>query len=475
MADGLLTPDLCIIGAGAAGLSAAAGAAAFGVETVLIERGEMGGECLNTGCIPSKALVAAARRAKDITTASRFGLDAQLAPVDFGAVMDWVRQPIETIAPQDSVARFERLGVRVIRADAHFIDHETLQAGDVRIRARRFILATGSAPAVPTIPGLAVTPYLTNETIFSLRQPPAHLAILGGGASGVEFAQAFARLGARVTLIERHHILAAEDTEAVAALRKGLLADGVRLLETTSVNSVSSEGGEITLELRTEAGLSSLACSHLLLTAGRQARVEGMGLESAGVRLGEKGILTNPDLRTTNRRIYAIGDVLSTDQFTHAASAEAGRVLQAILFRLPARASALPMPRTVLAEPELVQIGLTEAEAHEQGLLDHVTRSSFAENDAAIAAGLGEGTVKIVLGRRSRLLGVTVVGRDASQLAGFWSLALAQNLRLSAFRSLVLPYPSLSETAKKAALSEAAPLARNPFVRFLVRLLGKLG
>lgn len=475
MTEPVLTPDICIIGGGAAGLSAAAGAAAFGVETVLIEQGEMGGECLNTGCIPSKALVAAARRAKDVRTTSRFGLEATLAPIDFAAVMDGVRKPIAAIAPQDSAERFERLGVRVIRAAARFRDQETLEAGGFLIRARRFVLATGSSPAIPPIPGLTSVPYLTNETIFSLRERPEHLVVLGGGASGIEFAQAFARLGTQVTLVERHAILAREDSDAVDAVRQGLLADGVCLLESTAVAAISASDPGMVLDLQGEGRSDRLPCSHLLLATGRHARVEGLGLEAAGVKVGERGVVVKPDLRTTNPRIFAIGDVLGTDQFTHAASAEAGRVLQSILFRLPARAPSLPMPRSILAEPELVQIGLTQEEAHEQGLLRRVTRTEFADNDAAVAGQSAEGFVKVMLGRRGRVLGVTIVGRDASQMAGFWSLALARRLRLSAFRSLILPYPSLADTAKKMALAEAAPLARNPVVRFLVRLLARLG
>src|SRR5690606_1372732 len=328
-----LAPDICVIGAGSAGLTVAAAAAAFGAETVLIEKGRMGGDCLNSGCVPSKALIAAARRAGHAVGSADFGITVPAGvAVDFARVMAHVRDVIAGIAPHDSVERFERLGVRVIRAAAAFSGPETVSAGGFSIRARRFVIATGARPAIPLIPGLDTVPFLTNETVFDLTTCPEHLLVMGGGPVGLEFAQAFRRLGARVTVIEAAAALGREDRELAEIALAGLRSDGIEILEQAKVTAVSGAPGAITLAASGPGGERVVAGSQLLVAVGRKATIDGLGLEAAGVASTARGITVNRGLRTSNPRVYAIGDVAGGPQFTHVAGHQAGLVVRSALF-----------------------------------------------------------------------------------------------------------------------------------------------
>src|SRR6185369_6106924 len=295
----------CVIGAGTAGLVTAAGASQLGAPTVLIEAERMGGDCLNSGCVPSKALLAAAHAATAHRRAAAFGLTQAPPVVDFAKVQAHVQGVIEAIAPNDSEERFAGLGVQVIRARARFTGPREVTAGDTRIRARRFVIATGSAPAVPPIPGLADLPYLTNETVFDLDRLPDHLLVMGGGPIGCELAQAFRRLGAKVSLVEMASLLPKDDPELVAVLRRALIADGVALYEGHKVLSAEASGAGIALEIEGVKGSSRLEGSHLLVAAGRKPRVADLGLEAAGIAFSAKGVQVDARLRTTNRRVYA--------------------------------------------------------------------------------------------------------------------------------------------------------------------------
>lgn len=462
--------DLCILGAGAGGLSVAAGAVQMGARVVLIEAGQMGGDCLNHGCVPSKALIAAANAAHAARSAGRLGVHAS-PRIDMAEVRAHVRAAIAAIAPHDSQERFESLGVQVIRAFGRFVSPNEVEAGGQRIRARRFVLATGARPVIPPVPGLADVPFLTNETLFDLDGLPEHLLVLGGGAIGLEMAQAHARLGARVTVIEAGQIAAREDPEAVALLRDHLLAEGIVLHEQAPALSVRHADGTITVE--TAAG--PVQGSHLLVAAGRRPAFEGLGLAAAGVRLSGGRPVLDHALRSTNRRIHVIGDAAGGAQFTHLAGYHAGLVLRPILFALPARRRDDHIPRVIYTEPELAQIGLTEAEARARhGARLEVQRAEFAANDRAITRATRSGFVKLMI-HRGRPVGATLIGPEAGEQAGLWALVLANRLRMGAIAGTVLPYPTLNETGKRAAGGYfSARLFGNPRVRALIGLVRRL-
>lgn len=467
-----LTPDLCVIGAGSAGLSVAVGAVQMGASVVLIEAGAMGGDCLNHGCVPSKSLIAAGAAAQAFRTGKPFGIRPQEPEVNFAAVARHVREVIAGIAPHDSETRFESLGVRVIRAEARFVGPDEVVAGGERIRARRFVVATGSRPAVPPIEGLAGTAFLTNETVFALEERPEHLLVLGGGPIGCELAQAFRRLGSAVSVVDQGPILPREDPELAAVVRAQLLHEGVTLHEDTQVKAVE-EGPALRLEGK--SGPLRLTGSHLLVAAGRQPAVEGLGLEAAGIALEGKGIKVDARLRTTNPRAYAIGDVVGGQQFTHLAGHHAGIVVRNALFRLPARADRAAIPRVTYTDPEFATVGLSEAAAKAQGLAHEVLRWPFRDNDRARTERRTEGLIKLVVSRRGKVLGAGIVGAHAGELILPWVLALDRGLPLSAMAGAVVPYPTLGEVSKRVAGSWYAPRLFSPRTRWIVRMLAKLG
>lgn len=467
-----LRPDLCVIGAGAGGLSVAAAAAAFGVPVVLIEKGRMGGDCLNYGCVPSKALLAAARRVADMRTASDLGVNAAAVRVDFPAVAQHVRDTIAALAPNDSAARFTGLGVRVVAGSAQFADRETVTVDDrFTIKARRFVIATGSTPSVPRIPGIAQTPFFTNETIFDLALQPEQLLIVGGGPVGVELAQAFRRLGSTVTVIEAATPLGKDDPECAAVVLAALERDGVvfrsgvRLVKVAGASTiqVTLSGGEV------------IEGSHLLIAAGRTPTIEGLGLERAGVATTPHGITVDRHLRTTNKHIYAIGDVIGGLQFTHVANDHAGIVIRHALFRLPARIRYDAIPWVTYTDPELAQVGLTEDQARRAGHAVRILRWPYHENDRARIERASGGHIKVVTNRRGRILGATIVGRDAGELISIFTLAITQRLNIRALAGFIVPYPTLAEIGKRAAMSHFTPSLTSPMVRRIIGWLRRLG
>lgn len=469
----VIETDLCIIGAGAGGLSLAAGAAQMGARVVLIEGAEMGGDCLNHGCVPSKALIAAARAAQARRDGAALGILPVEPEVDFAAVMAHVARTIASIAPMDSQPRFEGFGVRVIRAWARFVSPSEVEAGGHRIRARRFVIATGSRPFIPLVPGLAGVPFLTNESIFHQTALPAHLLVLGGGPIGIEMAQAHRRLGARVTVIEAGRCLGREDPEAAALVLARLRAEGVEIVEGVAVAEVSGGPGAIRLRL---ADGREVAGSALLVATGRQVALERLDLAAAGIEASPRGVAVDAGLRSvTNRRVYAIGDAAGRAQFTHVAGYHAGVLARSILFGLPARAASHHIPRVVYAEPELAQVGLTEAEARAaHGAALTVIRQEFAHNDRAQAMGEAEGFLKLMV-LKGRPVGVTLVGPQAGELIGLWALALSARLKLAAVAGMVAPYPTLTEISKRAAGAYFFPkLFANPWVKRGVRLVQRL-
>ncbi len=429
----------------------------------------MGGDCLNHGCVPSKALLAAAKAAHAMTAGARFGITPVTPEIDFGRVKDHVAGTIAAIAPVDSQERFERLGVRVIRDWARFTSPDEVQAGGDMIRARRFVIATGSRPVVPPIPGIETVPYLTNETIFPLRDKPEHLLVLGGGPIGMEMAQAHRRLGCRVTVIEGSTALGREDPELAAVVRDSLRGEGVEIVENSSVAAVSSTDG-VTATL---ADGRRVTGSHLLVAAGRRVALERLELEAGRIAHDKRGVTVGPGLRsTTNRRVYAVGDAAGGAQFTHLAGYHAGVVIRQVVFGLPAKASMRAIPRATYTDPELAQVGLTEAEARkEYGSGVSVLRWPYHDNDRAQAEGKTAGLVKLVV-VKGRPVGVGIVGAQAGELIALWALALSAGLKLGKVAGMVAPYPTLGEVSKRAAGAYFSPkLFDNPVVKRVVGLV----
>jgi pyruvate/2-oxoglutarate dehydrogenase complex dihydrolipoamide dehydrogenase (E3) component len=465
-------PDLCVIGAGAGGLAVAAGAAQMGAEVVLIERGPMGGDCLNFGCVPSKSLLAAARVAALAQRAAPFGIAAAPSHTDFAATARAVQEVIATLAPNDSVERFEGLGVRVLRAEACFTSGRTVRAGDSEIRPRRFVIATGSRPMVPAIPGLDRVPYLTNETIFANSELPEHLIVIGGGSIGVEMAQAHCRLGARVTVLDVGPLLPRDDPELAARLAAHLAAEGVETRPRIEIVGTESNADGIVVSL---AGGERIAGSHLLIATGRRPNIEALDLPAAGITANAGGISVDARLRTSNRRAFAVGDVAGGPQFTHIALYHAGIVIRNALFRLPAKVDYRALPWVTYTEPELAQVGMIEAGARAVDAKARVLRWPFTDNDRAQTERDTEGLVKIVLRPNGRILGASILGVGAGDLIVPWALAISQRLKIGALANMIVPYPTRSEAGKRAAGCYYAPALFSPRTRRLVRLLARFG
>jgi pyruvate/2-oxoglutarate dehydrogenase complex dihydrolipoamide dehydrogenase (E3) component len=440
---------------------------------VLVERGRMGGDCLNYGCVPSKALLAAARLAQ---LGRRGGVDGvEYAPprINFAAVADGVLRVVDELAPNDSAERFRALGVTVLPAEARFTGPRELAAGDALVRPRRFVVATGSEPYIPPIPGLAAVRFLTNETIFANRVQPRHLVVIGGGPNGIEMAQAYCRLGARVTVVDSGPILPRDDPELVERLSRRLASEGVVLRPGTGIAAVETDGDGVAICL---AGGERIAGSHLLVAAGRRPAVAALDLPVAGIAATAAGIAVDRRLRTTNRRAFALGDVAAASpQFTHAALYQAGIVIRNALFRLPARTDYRALPWATYTEPELAQVGLGEPAARAAFGAVKVLRRPFAENDRAHTERDTEGLVKIVARPNGRILGASMLGTGAGELILPWALAISQQLKISAFASLVVPYPTRGEAGRDAARGFYEARLFSPRIRRLVRLLAHFG
>lgn len=476
MASTDLTPDLCVIGAGSAGLSVAAGAVQMGASVVLIESGEMGGDCLNYGCIPSKALLAAAKQAATLRTGEKLGVAAVEPTVDFGAVMDHVHGVIASIAPHDSQERFEGLGVIVIRDRAMFVAPRVVEAGGKRIRARRFVVATGSRPTAPPIPGLDATPYLTNETIFENRELPAHLIIVGGGPIGMEMAQAHRRLGAKVTVLEAKTPLANDDPELTAVVLEAVREEGVVIREGAGIERIDHDDRASAFSVSIEGG-ETLEGSHLLVAAGRAPNLEELGLEAANITFNRRGIEVDKRLRSvSNNRVFAAGDVAGAYQFTHVAGYHAGVIIQNALFRLPSKAKHAAVPWVTYTDPELGQVGMNEAQARaEHGDGIRVLIHPFDDNDRAKAERRTDGCVKLIATKRGKLLGAGVVGQGAGDLLAPLAVAVANGDKVSKLAQVILPYPTRAEAMKRAAGAFYTPKLYSDCTRKIVRLLARLG
>jgi pyruvate/2-oxoglutarate dehydrogenase complex dihydrolipoamide dehydrogenase (E3) component len=461
--------DLAIIGAGSGGLSVAAAAAQFGRRVILFEKGRMGGDCLNYGCIPSKALIAASKQAHAFRTAGKYGISPAEPQVDFKKVHAYVQSVITAIEPSDSVERFEKLGVKVVLSAARFRDAKTVETKDGVFSAKRFVIATGSRAAVPPIEGLESVPHFTNESIFENTKLPKHLIIIGGGAAGMELAQAHRRLGADVTVIEAFEPLSKDDPELTAIVIESLHADGVKIMVHTKIKKISKSRMGIAVEIE---GDRKIEGSHLLVAAGRIANVEGLNLEAAGIAYSAKGVTVDQSLRSSQKHVYAIGDVAGGLQFTHVANYNAGLVIRNALFRLPVKNRTDIIPRVTFTDPELAHVGLTETEAQKEfGGAFKVVRWPFHDNDRAQAEGKTTGLIKAVIGKRGKILGVSIVGAQAGELIQPWVLAMGERLRIKSIASMVAPYPTLGEINRRVAVNYFSGLATNPWLRRVIGLL----
>ena len=460
--------DIGVIGGGAAGLTVASGAAQLGVKTVLIERGpSLGGDCLHTGCVPSKTLIRTAAVYHDMRRAAYYGLpEVDLPPVDMASVNGRIRDVIEAVQVHDSEERFCGLGVKVLFGEARFEDEHVVDCSGKRLSARSWVLATGSAPVAPPIEGLAEVDYLTNEDLFSLERLPASLAIIGGGPIGCEMAQAFTRLGTRVTIVQRNcQLLPVEDEDMADVVRDALAAEGVKVELCAATTGVRRVNGEVEVEFARTGRPHTVRAEKLLVAAGRMPRVAGLGLEKCGVELAGRGVKVDARLRTTQKHIFACGDVLGRYLFTHAAGYEGAIVLSNAVFKLPRKADYSRLPWCTYTDPELASVGMNEKRATEAGVAYQIFEEPFADNDRARAEGQIQGKVKLVLDHRERPVGAQVVGPHAGELASQWTTALGGGVKLSALASTVMPYPTLAEINKRVAGRVLSPKLFSPMVR----------
>ena len=466
--------NLVVIGGGTAGLVTAAGAAGLGAKVALIERHLLGGDCLNVGCVPSKALIRAARAAAEVRRAGDFGVRvAGEVSVDFAAVMERMRRLRADLSPHDSAQRFRELGVDVFIGDGKFTGRDTVQVGGATLRFAHAVIATGARAAAPAIPGLDTVPYLTNETLFSLTTLPKRLGVIGAGPIGCEMAQSFARFGAEVFLVESiNGVLPREDRDAAMILQAALLRDGVKLLGGGKNLRLTKAPEGVRLLVESHGRDRDLVVDQLLLAVGRAPNVEGLGLEKAGVEFGKKGVVVDDNLRTTNPRVFACGDICSPYQFTHAADFMARIVIQNALFKGRKKASALVIPWCTYTSPEIAHVGLYPREAKAKGIeLDTFTQQ-MGKVDRAILDGEDEGFVRVHVRKGTdEILGATIVAAHAGDLIGELSVAMTNRIGLGKIAGALHPYPTQAEAIRKVGdlynRTRLTPFVKSLFARWL--------
>jgi len=464
--------DICVIGGGSGGLLVAAGASQMGADVVLIEGDKMGGDCLNYGCVPSKSMIAAANAAHAIRSSDRFGIGAAEPDIAFQKVHDHVHGVIGAIAPLDSVERFEGLGVRVIQAKGKFVGPTSVQAGDTIVHAKRVVVSTGSHAGAPPIPGLGTVPYLTNETVFDLTEAPAHLLVIGGGPIGSELAQAHRRLGCDVTILDIAKTLSNDDPELAEVVRTRMLKEGVTIRQEIKILSIKKDGDGVSVNIRDDKE-ESVAGSDLLVAVGRVPNLEGLDLEAAGIAYDKRGIKVDDRLRTTNKKVFAIGDAAGSFRFTHVAGYHAGIVIRNILFRMPAKVDYSALPWVTYTDPELAHVGMTEVQARDKYGDIRVLRHPFAENDRAQAERQADGLAKIITTKKGVIVGASIVGLHAGELIQSWILPTQKKMKIGAIAGLIIPYPTLGEVNKRAAGSYYTPKIFSERMRTIVRFLLK--
>ena len=467
--------NLVVIGAGTAGLVTAAGAAGLGAKVALVEQHLLGGDCLNVGCIPSKCIIRSSRISADLRGAKQFGLRGPgEAETDFPAVMERMRRLRARISAHDSARRFQELGVDVFLGKGHFSGPDTVEVGKETLRFKKAVIATGTRPADPSIPGLAEAGFLTNETVFSLTERPRRLAVIGGGPIGCELAQAFRRLGCEVTLYHRAtHILNREDSDAAGIIQQSFIRDGIGLILNCRTKRVEKQNGEKVLFFECEGKEERVAVDEILVGIGRTPNVENLNLEGVGVKYDKKeGVQVNEQLRTTNPRIYAAGDICLKYKFTHTADATARMVIQNALFLGRKKLSALTIPWCTYTDPEIAHVGMYERDAEEKGIEVETFVRPLTDVDRAIADGEEEGFVKIHVRKGTdKILGATIVARHAGEMISELTLAIAGNVGLKTLSHVIHCYPTQAEAIKQAAdaynRTRLTPFVKGLFKRFL--------
>ncbi|QPC98286.1 dihydrolipoyl dehydrogenase family protein [Qipengyuania soli] len=443
------THDVIVIGGGAAGLTAAGGCALFGLKVALIEGHKMGGECLNNGCVPSKALITAAKRAAEAREEKRFGVTLAAPQVDWTGVRGHIRDAIAGIEHHDSVETFEEMGCEVLLGHARMTGRQSVEVAGRTLHAPRIVIATGSEPVVPPIEGIHDVPYLTNENLFEIDELPGHLVIIGGGVIGMEMAQSFRRLGSEVTVIEPHDLMGRDDPESVAVVVDTMKGEGVRFVH-GAAKKVEGEAGQVTVH--TDGG-ETVSGTHLLLAVGRRARVRGFGAEDLGIALGGNGFRVDARRRTSVKGIYAIGDCRAGPRLTHVSGYEGSNVALEIVTGLPTKVDYKALPWCTYTEPEVAQIGMTEADARKaHGDNITVVREEFSENERAVAEGYTRGHMKMVL-KGKKVLGVSIVGRNAGELLLPFTQSITGKSSTFALGSAIIAYPTRSEISKASAFS----------------------
>ena len=463
------THDAIVIGGGAAGLTAAGGCALFGLKVALIEAHEMGGECLNNGCVPSKALLSAAKRAAQGGNGN-MGVFLPAPQVSWPGVHQHIHDAIAHIAPHDSQERFEEMGCEVIRDWAAITGKHSVEAGGRELRAPRIVIATGSKPAIPPIAGLDTVPYLTNENLFDLAELPGHLVIVGGGVIGMEMAQAFRRLGSSVTIINPGKLMDRDDPEAVEVVAATLAAEGVTFIDGKAAK-VGGRAGAITV---TVAGRPEITGTHLLIAVGRTPNIGKLGLENVGIKTNRNGIIVDARRRSSVKSIYAIGDCRDGPRLTHVSGYEGSNVALEITLGIPAKVDWSALPWCTYVEPELAQIGMTESAARgKYGDKITVVKEGFDHNERAIAEGSTEGFLKVIF-KGKKVLGATIVGKNAGELLLPWTQAITGKSSSFAMGSAIISYPTRSEISKAAAFAAWEPTVFGSIPKKWAGLIAKL-
>lgn len=464
---------IIVLGAGSGGLVVASGGASLGAKVALIEEDKMGGDCLNTGCVPSKSFLRAAHLAAEIRDASIFGLSAGLADVNVSMIMKRVHDVIQTIAPYDSVERFTSLGVDVIKGRGILVDRHTIKVNGRIITSKYIVIATGSRAAVPPIPGLLEVPYLTNENIFSIQKLPEKLLILGGGPIGLELGQGFRHLGSEVEIIDiAPHLFPKDDEEVVPLMEWLLQKEGIILTLSAKINQVKKNGDEIVVVIEKDGIAREVAGSHLLVSLGRKPVTKDMGLENTGVKLDQRGyVAVNNHLQTNIKNIYACGDVTGPYQFTHMAGYQAGIVIRNIIFPFKkASVDYSAVPWTTYTKPEVAHVGYTQQWAKEEGLFTDSLMVELKENDRAQADNDTEGFLKLVLGKNKRIIGATMVGNKAGEIIPLASLAIRNKMKATVFMSQIFSYPTEAEMFKLASLAFARKSFK-PWMKAVIKIV----
>lgn len=470
-------PEICILGGGAGGVALATGAAQRGAKVVLIEKSQLGGENLYRGSVPSKALIAASRQAQNARQTRGFGMTPLTPVINFRAVSEHIQSVVAAVAPNESAERLAGFGVQVLRGFARFETPDAVSVGERRINARNFVIATGSSPAAPAIPGLNRVPFLTNETLFTNTTRFDHLIVFGGSAVALELAQAYLRLGSRVTLIAPGRFLPEYDPELSQPLISRMREEGMVLAEGVTGERVEqTDTGGVRLHVAKDGDLDRVDATHLLIADGRTPNIDGLRLDTAKVAHDGTGVRVSRQLRTNNKQVFALGDVTGGPNYATLARHHADILVRRLVHGSVEQARPDELPVVIFTDPELAHVGMTETQARkERGNAIRVLRWPFSQNDRAVAERRTDGFAKIVASRSGRILGATIIGVSAGELIQTWSLAVSAGLTVAQVSRSIAPYPTFAETSLKAAQGYASERPQQSAVRSVLRLLPRFG